>query len=433
MWMPNRNFAVRFPYGLFLIVLSVAMVGVINLASASRVTRPHLPLVQLIWIALGFGCMVVVAAIPLRTWRSIAYPLFIFSTLLLVLVLAIGSNIKGAQRWLDLGFFNLQPSEIAKVSMVLAMSRYCADYPGIKGYRIVDLLRPLNISRPIALFAVISFGIITKLDLILANPHKIWILLGVGAAFLVALLWLFAAIYKLSSDGVSFPSFIAPIDVLAVPVVLVLIEPDLGTSMLVLAAGASIILFSGVRKISLLITAILGLCLITFAWHYVLQDYQKKRVETFLNPEIDVRGQGYHAAQSIIAIGSGQITGKGSLSGTQTQLSFLPENSTDFVFSVLAEEWGFLGAIFLLFLYFILILSMLRIAEKSTDPFGRLIVTGSVVMVFSHVAVNVGMVTGILPVVGVTLPFMSYGGSSLIVQMVAIGFCANTAIWRKAL
>jgi len=430
-WMPSRNFGMRFPYGLCLAVLSISLVGVINLASASRVTRPHLPLVQLLWLAIGFICLVAVSSISLRTLRIIAYPLYIFSTMLLLLVLIVGSAVKGAQRWLDLGFFNLQPSEIAKISMILAMARYCADCPAQFGYRLIDILRPMNITRPIGVFAGLIFALITKYELITQSPHKVFFNISIGVLFLVTLIWFIVAAYQLTTKGLTFEKIVAPIDVLALPVLLVLIEPDLGTSSLVLAAGASIILFAGVRKMSLLIATVLALILAVGAWQFVLEDYQKRRVETFLNPDIDVRGQGYHAAQSMIAIGSGQITGKGSLSGTQTQLSFLPENSTDFVFSVLAEEWGFLGALFLLLLYFILIFVMLRIAEKANDPFARLIAAGAVVMVFSHVAVNIGMVTGVLPVVGVTLPFMSYGGSSLIVQMIAIGFCANAAIWRR--
>lgn len=432
MWIPNRNFTVRFPYGLALVVLLISLIGVLNLASAARVTRPHLPLVQLVWLGLGFLCLTLVAAVPLRTLRSLAYPLYISSLLLLMLVLLTGTAIKGAQRWLDLGFFNLQPSEIAKVSIILAMSRYCADFPLPHGYRIVDILRPLNISRPIALIIATVFGLATKHELIASSGYSLWINIAIAFVCIGALVWLLTAIYRLGSKQLALPKLIAPIDVLALPFLLVLVEPDLGTSILVLSIGASIILFAGVRKLSLAIAGVLGVLLIVFAWQFVLQDYQKKRVETFLNPEIDVLGQGYHAAQSIIAIGSGQIVGKGMLSGTQTQLSFLPENSTDFVFSVWAEEWGFLGAVFVLLLYLTLIFSMLRVAEKTTDPFARYIAVGSVVMVFSHITVNIGMVTGILPVVGVTLPFLSYGGSSLIVQMIAIGFCANAAIWRRA-
>ena len=167
------------------------------------------------------------------------------------------------------------------------------------------------------------------------------------------------------------------------------------------------------------------------AWYFVLHDYQRKRVETFLNPEADIQGAGYHAAQSIIAVGSGEITGKGYGQGTQTQLSFLPENHTDFIFSVLGEEWGFVGGALLIVLFFALIALMLRGARKATDRFSALIAVGAAAMIFWHAFINIGMVIGVLPVVGVTLPLMSYGGSSMITKVIAIGFAVNAQLGRK--
>jgi rod shape determining protein RodA len=168
------------------------------------------------------------------------------------------------------------------------------------------------------------------------------------------------------------------------------------------------------------------------AWKFVLHDYQKNRVLTFLDPEADIQGAGYHAAQSIIAVGSGQLTGKGFGEGTQTQLSFLPENHTDFVFSVLGEEWGFVGGCVLISLFFALIVLMLQGARKATDRFSALIAVGAAAMLFWHAFINIGMVTGVLPVVGVTLPLMSYGGSSMITKIMAVGLAAGAQVGRRA-
>jgi rod shape determining protein RodA len=215
------------------------------------------------------------------------------------------------------------------------------------------------------------------------------------------------------------------------PFVLILIEPDLGTASIVLAIAATMILFCGMRTRDLVISIAGTVSIAIAAWFFVLHDYQKKRVETFLNPEADIQGAGYHAAQSIIAVGSGQVTGKGYGQGTQTQLSFLPENHTDFVFSVLGEEWGFVGGFVLIALFFILVSLMLRGARRATDRFSALIAVGAAAMIFWHAFINMGMVIGVLPVVGVTLPLVSYGGSSMITKLIAIGFAANAQMQRK--
>ena len=168
-----------------------------------------------------------------------------------------------------------------------------------------------------------------------------------------------------------------------------------------------------------------------FGWNVLLKDYQKQRVETFLNPEADSLGAGYHSTQSMIAIGSGQTTGKGFMEGTQTQLSFLPENHTDFAFSVWAEEWGFLGSFILIASFGLLLFFILRVAQRSKDRFSTLLCVGSGAMIFWHVLINIGMVTGLLPVVGVTLPLVSYGGSSLVTQVFALALVFNVSMGRR--
>jgi len=222
---------------------------------------------------------------------------------------------------------------------------------------------------------------------------------------------------------------LVPMALTLVPAVLVLKQPDLGTAMIVAAVGATVILFAGVRWRSLAALAGALVVAAVLVWPH-LKPYQRKRVETFLNPEGDVLGAGYHATQSMIAVGSGQGTGKGWGQGTQSLLSFLPEQHTDFIFSVWAEEHGLLGCLVLLGLYLGLVSAALAIAGNARDRFGHLLAAGVTGMLFWQAAVNMGMVVGLLPVVGVTLPLMSYGGTSVLVVFLGIGLLANVAVRR---
>ncbi len=206
-------------------------------------------------------------------------------------------------------------------------------------------------------------------------------------------------------------------------------QPDLGTALIICAVGFTQILFAGVRWKTLAILLVVAVGGATFAYPH-LKPYQKKRVETFLNPEGDALGAGYHATQSMIAVGSGQGLGKGWGQGTQTYLSFLPEQHTDFIFSVWAEEHGFVGCLLLLALYFALVTSAIDIAGNARDRFGSFLAVGVTGMLFWHAVINIGMVIGLLPVVGVTLPLMSYGGSSVLTVFVAIGLLANVGMRR---
>jgi len=216
-----------------------------------------------------------------------------------------------------------------------------------------------------------------------------------------------------------------PALIIAVPFLLILKQPDLGTATMTAAVAGTMVLASRVRWRALVVIGMTGAMVAVAAWFFVLHDYQKKRVLTFIDPEADMLGSGYHANQSMIAVGSGQWAGKGWAQGTQTQLSFLPEQHTDFVFSVFAEEWGFRGALVLLGLYLALCLTGLRIAAQARDRQGAFLAVGAVAFLFWHVFVNIGMVSGLLPVVGVTLPLMSYGGSSALTVLVAVGLLAN--------
>ncbi len=230
-------------------------------------------------------------------------------------------------------------------------------------------------------------------------------------------------------DGYGLLEMIIPLGVTMLPAALILKQPDLGTALMVVAVGCTQLAFAKVRWIALAILLIVGLAG-GFVSYRHLKDYQKQRISAFLNPEADVKGAGYHAAQSIIAIGSGQGTGKGWGQGTQTYLSFLPEQHTDFIFSVWAEEHGFVGCLLLLVLYFALLASAVDVAGGARDRFGQFLAVGLTAMLFWQVFINVGMVIGLLPVVGVTLPLMSYGGSSVIAVYAAIGLLANIGMRR---
>ncbi len=213
------------------------------------------------------------------------------------------------------------------------------------------------------------------------------------------------------------------------PVMLVLLQPDLGTGLLVAGVAAAVLLFQGIRRRVVVSFAAALLLAAPLAWH-ALRDYQRQRILTFLDPERDPLGAGYHIIQSKIAVGSGQLLGKGFLKGTQVHLQFLPERHTDFIFSVLAEEWGFLGAGGVLALYALLVFWGLDIAAKARDPFGRLLAVGLTSILFFHVIVNAGMVMGLLPVVGVPLPLFSYGGSAVLTTCLVAGLLLNIRIRR---
>ncbi|MFQ5457819.1 MAG: FtsW/RodA/SpoVE family cell cycle protein, partial [Myxococcota bacterium] len=205
---------------------------------------------------------------------------------------------------------------------------------------------------------------------------------------------------------------------------------DLGTALMIGLIGGSVFLFINIRARSVMMILGASVAGLVVAWTYFLHDYQRLRVKSFLNPEMDPLNSGYQAIQSKIAVGSGGLWGKGFLKGTQTQLDFLPEQQTDFIFSVLAEEWGFIGAGLILFLYMVLILYALNVARSSKDGFGALLGAGVVGMLFWPLLVNVGMVLGFMPVVGVPLPLMSYGGSSLVVTFMGIGLLMNIRMRR---
>lgn len=231
-------------------------------------------------------------------------------------------------------------------------------------------------------------------------------------------------------DGLGLRDMVYPLLMVTIPALLIMKQPDLGTAVLVLLVSGSVMLFVGIRW-RVIVTGLLALVPVVYlGWHHYLRDYQKNRILNFLNPERDPLGSGYHLIQSTIAVGSGGVLGKGYLKGTQTQLRFLPEQHTDFAFSVFAEEWGLVGSLVLLIIYLFLVLWGLQIAGRCNDRFGRLLAVGVTAMLCWHIVINIGMVIGLFPVVGVPLPFLSYGGTSLITSMTGVAILLNVSMRR---
>jgi rod shape determining protein RodA len=281
------------------------------------------------------------------------------------------------------------------------------------------------------LVAVSSFGVVV-------NGSRRWLDLGgfnlQPAEFMkLGLLLTVARVLAKSppkdGDLYSFRNLFVPLAYIAIPMALIMKQPDLGTALSLGIVGFGQILFVGVRPKTLITTILLVAVCAYPAWH-MLHDYQQRRILVLLDPEADPQGSGYHITQSKIAVGSGEFLGKGYRQGTQTQLEFLPEHTTDFVFSVLAEEWGFVGCVLMLSLFYALISVMLRIAQRSRDLFACLLTIGVTIQFFAHVFINIGMVIGLMPVVGIPLPLVSYGGSSMLSLMVGLGIVQGVSMRR---
>jgi len=363
--MLDRRLIQNFDWVLLLLLLVEAGISILNLYSATYPIRgmggSEIFLKQIYWFLIGFTVFLLATAFNYYVLERLTYPIYFFSISLLILVLCVGKVMSGSQRWLSLGPVSFQPSELAKIALVLVLAKFFSERGDYKEYRLRDLWQPFLLT--------------------------------------------------------------------AVPFFLILHEPDLGTSLFLVLIAVSMILIARVNWKSLLILAGASALAAPLIW-FGLKEYQQKRVLSFLRPDMDPLGAGYHINQSKIAIGSGQIWGKGFLKGTQTRLHFLPEQHTDFAFSVLAEEWGLFGSVALLLIYLFMILWGLNIAKNSKDRFGAMIAVGICAIIFWQVAINVGMVTGLLPVVGIPLLLFSYGGSSLITSMAAMGLLMNISMRR---
>ncbi len=351
------------PYWGFVLLLCIIVgFGVAMLYSVSGGRFDPWASRQMYRFALGLGLLAVVALIDIRIWLKLAYPFYAVSLFLLALVPVIGTKAGGAQRWIDLGPFQLQPSEFMKIALVVGLAAYYQRLPHD------DKSRPTRL--------------------------------------------------------------IIPILMILVPTLLVIKQPDLGTSILLLAGGVGIMYVAGVHW-GYFATGVAGvLGSIPVAWSF-LHGYQRQRILTFLNPESDPLGSGYHILQSKIAVGSGGIWGKGLAQGSQSQLNFLPERHTDFIFTMLAEELGLVGGLGLLGAYLAILAFGIFVALRCANHFGRLLAVGVCFTFFLYVFVNVAMVTGLLPVVGVPLPLVSYGGTAMLTLMFGFGLLMNVAIHRK--
>ena len=353
---------------LTILIISAAGFGFLMLYSVAGGSLRPWAEPQMKRFALGFLIMLVIAMTPIWVWRNLSFVGYALSLILLLLVELFGVKGMGAQRWIDLGFMRLQPSELAKITLVMALAAY------------YDMLPRARISRPI------------------------WVILPLGLILL--------------------------------PTLIVLRQPDLGTALLLLISGGAVMYLAGVHwgYFLSIIAAGVGSVTAVFqsrgkAWQ-ILENYQYRRIDTFLDPASDPLGAGYHITQSKIALGSGAWTGRGFMQGTQSQLNFLPEKHTDFIFTTLAEEFGFIGGLSLLAMYVAILMICLIAALRSIDRFSGLLIQGISVTFFLFFAVNMSMVMGMAPVVGVPLPLVSYGGSAMLVLLVGFGLIQSAHVHR---
>ncbi|EAQ07856.1 MULTISPECIES: rod shape-determining protein RodA [Yoonia] len=353
---------------LILLLIAVACAGFLMLYSVGGGSFTPWVEPQMKRFALGLAVMIAVAMVPIWFWRNMSFVAFGGSVLLLVGVEFFGDVRMGAQRWIDLGFMRLQPSELTKITLVMFLAAY---YDWLPFER---------------------------------KSHPVWVMV--------------------------------PVVVILVPVALVLQQPDLGTALLLLMGGGAIMFFAGVHWAYFATVVAAGISMIIAVFQsrgtgwQILQEYQYSRIDTFLDPANDPLGAGYNITQAKIALGSGGWTGRGFMQGTQSQLNFLPEKHTDFIFTTLAEEFGFVGAITLLVLYMLIVVFCIASALSNKDRFGALLTLGIALTFFLFFAVNMAMVTGLTPVVGVPLPLVSYGGSAMLVLMGAFGLVQSAHVHR---
>jgi rod shape determining protein RodA len=353
----------RLNWGMIFLICVVTMVGLLSLYSAAGGHFSPWANRQFYRFLFGLAVMFFIALVDIKWWFRLSYLAFAGGVVLLLIVEIMGHVGMGAQRWINLGFMKLQPSELVKIAVVMALARFYA------------------VKAP-------------------EEVRRLWML-------------------------------IPPIAIILLPVSLVLLQPDLGTSLMIVMAGASVIFLAGVPLWIFIASGAVAVAAVPIAWHF-MHSYQKQRVLTFLNPESDPLGAGYHITQSKIALGSGGIEGKGFLEGTQSRLNFLPEKQTDFIFTLWAEEWGLVGGLFLLFVLGCLFAYGLYIGLSSRHAYGRLLTMGLIVNFSLYVFINIGMVMGLMPVVGAPLPLVSYGGTSMLSAMIGFGLILSCSVHRDS-
>ncbi len=363
----DRRLLFSLDWGLIAITLVLFSIGIVNLYSASGVRIEDGVSIsgfyqrQLMWGGLGAFCLLIIISVDYRHFHTLIIPFFAITVILLIAVPLIGKTVYGAKRWIDLGFFNIQPSELAKITVLI-----------------------------------------------------------MGAKIL-------------SNDGslLDWKRLLQVLSICFVPVFLILSQPDLGTALTVLFILCGMIMYHGIEWRVLKVLLVAMPLLAPLGW-FGLRDYQKQRILTFLNPGDDPLGSSYQIIQSQIAIGSGKVFGKGFLEGTQSQLRFLPEKHSDFAIAVYGEEFGFIGCTLLLFCFSIFLLKLVSIVGSAKDRFGSNLVVGIFLYFIWQFLINIGMVAGIMPVVGIPLPFLSYGGTATIVNFVLIGIALNVSM-RKSI
>jgi len=363
--MIDRRLLTNIDWVLSGLVVTICLLGILNIYSATtpyKIVGTAYYIKQFYWMLLGMSISLAVCSIDYHILEDLSYWFYGILLFLLMAVLVVGRQSMGATRWLDLGLFTIQPSELMKLVIIVAFARFFNNFQSVGGLTIKEVLLPLGL--------------------------------------------------------------------LALPAALIMKQPDLGTATLVILIALSMVIYVGLRWSAIVTFICITIPMIWIGWAFLLRPYQKNRVLDFLDPERSRLGSGYHIIQSKIAVGSGGIAGKGFIKGTQSQLRFLPEQHTDFAFSVFAEEWGFIGCLVLIILYLSLVLWGLNIARRCNDRFGGLLAVGVTAMLFWHTVINIGMVIGLFPVVGVPLPFFSYGGTSMITSMVGIGLLQNISMRR---
>ncbi|WP_291843327.1 rod shape-determining protein RodA [Maricaulis sp.] len=363
---PGKMMELNWTLVLLLVLLGAAGVGM--LYSVAGGSWEPWAINHVIRFGLGFVGMILIAMFPPRFWMGVAYPVYVGALILLVLVEVNGVTINGSQRWVDLGPIRMQPAEIMKLALVLALARYYHDLPDDKVTTISGLLPPL-------------------------------LIIGMPAALIVG-------------------------------------QPDLGTTLLLAATGAMVIFMAGLSWWFILIVAGVGLAGVIgiglYGLENILAEYQMDRVHAFLNPDFDPLGINYHPNQAVITLGSGGMTGKGFLEGTQSKLGYLPEMQTDYIFTALGEEFGFVGGIAVLAVNALIMAQGVIIAISCKSPFLRVMTIGIITTYASYVFINVGMVSRLLPVVGVPLPLISYGGTVVLAVMAGFGLILGAHIHRNA-
>ena len=361
----DRRLFANFDWVLLLLLLLICGMAYFSLYSATYPPKPWgmpLYLKQCYLLLIGFAGFLFLISFDYQELLSWNYPMYGLIIILLIVAFYMGKSAGGAQRWINLGFMKLQPSEPAKLMLVITLASYYTRNEVIDGYSLKDI------------------GI--------------------------------------------------PILLTIVPFVLIMLQPDLGTALMLGVIFVSMTVFVKLRLSTYGILSGMAAIVGAFGWIRVLKPYQKQRIETFFNPETDPMGHGYQILQSKIAVGSGEMFGKGYMKGTQGHLHFLPERHTDFAFSVWGEEWGFAGSVFFLAIYFFMLLWGLNVAISARDRFGMLLAYGIVMLIFWQAVINLMMILGFLPVVGIPLPLFSYGGSSLLTTLFGMGILMNVRMRR---